>query len=202
MSLTNTINFRNLQGDLFGGLTAAIVSLPLALAFGVASGAGPVAGLYGAVCVGFFAALFGGTPTLISEPTGPMTVVMTAIVGSMTAANPENGLAMAFTVVMLAGIFQIFFGIFKLGKYITLMPYSVISGFMSGIGVILIILQIAPFVGQANPKGGVLGMVQNLPLLLTKINPAETALGLLTLAIIFFMPAKLKRFAPPQINNY
>ncbi|MBC6432401.1 SulP family inorganic anion transporter [Nostoc sp. HG1] len=199
MSLTNTINFRNLQGDLFGGLTAAIVSLPLALAFGVASGAGPVAGLYGAVCVGFFAALFGGTPTLISEPTGPMTVVMTAIVGSMTAANPENGLAMAFTVVMLAGIFQIFFGIFKLGKYITLMPYSVISGFMSGIGVILIILQIAPFVGQANPKGGVLGMVQNLPLLLTQINPAETALGLLTLAIIFFMPSKIKRFAPPQL---
>jgi len=74
MSLTNIIHFRNLRGDLFGGVTAAIVSLPLALAFGVASGAGPVAGLYGAVCVGFFAALFGGTPTLISEPTGPMTV--------------------------------------------------------------------------------------------------------------------------------
>ncbi|MBD2728258.1 SulP family inorganic anion transporter [Nostoc sp. FACHB-892] len=199
MSLTNTIHFRNLRGDIFGGVTAAIVSLPLALAFGVASGAGPVAGLYGAVCVGFFAALFGGTPTLISEPTGPMTVVMTAIVGSMTAANPENGLAMAFTVVMLAGIFQIFFGIFKLGKYITLMPYSVISGFMSGIGVILIILQIAPFVGQPNPKGGVLGMVQNLPQLLTQINPAETALGLLTLAIIFFMPSKIKRIVPPQL---
>ncbi|MBW4688027.1 MAG: SulP family inorganic anion transporter [Komarekiella atlantica HA4396-MV6] len=199
MSLTNTIHFRNLRGDLFGGLTAAIVSLPLALAFGVASGAGPVAGLYGAVCVGFFAALFGGTPTLISEPTGPMTVVMTAIVSSMTANNPENGLAMAFTVVMLAGIFQIFFGIFKLGKYITLMPYSVISGFMSGIGVILIILQIAPFVGQPNPKGGVLGMVQNLPNLLANINPAETVLGLLTLAIIFLMPSKIKRFAPPQL---
>ncbi|MUG96184.1 STAS domain-containing protein [Scytonema sp. UIC 10036] len=199
MSLTNTIHFRNLRGDVFGGVTAAIVSLPLALAFGVASGAGPVAGLYGAVCVGFFAALFGGTPTLISEPTGPMTVVMTAIVSSMTASNPENGLAMAFTVVMLAGIFQIIFGIFKLGKYITLMPYSVISGFMSGIGVILIILQIAPFVGQPNPKGGVLGMVQNLPELLTKINPVETALGALTLAIIFFMPKKLKRFAPPQL---
>ncbi|MBD2345634.1 bicarbonate transporter BicA [Anabaena subtropica] len=199
MSLTNTINFNNLRGDLFGGLTAAIVSLPLALAFGVASGAGPVAGLYGAVCVGFFAALFGGTPTLISEPTGPMTVVMTAIVSSMTASNPENGLAMAFTVVMLAGLFQIFFGVFKLGKYITLMPYSVISGFMSGIGVILIILQIAPFVGQPNPKGGVLGIVQNLPDLLTKINPAETILGALTLAIIFLMPSKIKRYAPPQL---
>lgn len=199
MSLTNTIHFRNLKGDLFGGLTAAIVSLPLALAFGVASGAGPVAGLYGAVCVGFFAALFGGTPTLISEPTGPMTVVMTAIVSSMVANNPENGLAMAFTVVMLAGIFQILLGIFKLGKYITLMPYSVISGFMSGIGVILIILQIAPFVGQPNPKGGVLGMVQNLPQLLSNINPVETALGAMTVAIIFLMPAKLKRIAPPQL---
>ena len=199
MQLTNTIHFRNLQGDLFGGLTAAIVSLPLALAFGVASGAGPVAGLYGAVCVGFFAALFGGTPTLISEPTGPMTVVMTAIVSSMTANNPDNGLAMAFTVVMLAGVFQILFGIFKLGKYITLMPYSVISGFMSGIGVILILLQIAPFLGQPNPKGGVLGMVQALPELLSKINPVETSLGCMTLAIIFLIPSQYKRFAPPQL---
>ncbi|MBD1904022.1 SulP family inorganic anion transporter [Funiculus sociatus GB2-A5] len=199
MQLTNRIHFRNLRGDLFGGLTAAIVSLPLALAFGVASGAGPVAGLYGAVCVGFFAALFGGTPTLISEPTGPMTVIMTAIVASLTAANPENGMAMAFTVVMLAGLFQIIFGIFRLGKYITLMPYSVISGFMSGIGVILIILQIAPFLGQASPKGGVLGTISNLPQLLANINPAEAALGALTVAILFLTPSKLKRFVPPQL---
>lgn len=199
MQLTNRIHFRNLQGDLFGGVTTAIVSLPLALAFGVASGAGPVAGLYGAVCVGFFAALFGGTPTLISEPTGPMTVVMTAVVASLTASDPENGLAMAFTVVMLAGIFQILFGIFRLGKYITLMPYSVISGFMSGIGVILVILQLAPFLGQQAPKGGVLGTLTNLPNLLSNINPAAAILGALTLAIIFLMPRKLKRVAPPQL---
>lgn len=199
MQLTNRIHFRNLRGDLFGGVTAAIVSLPLALAFGVASGAGAVAGLYGAVCVGFFAALFGGTPTLISEPTGPMTVVITGIIASLTASNPENGLAMAFTVVMLAGVFQILFGIFKLGKYITLMPYSVISGFMSGIGVILIILQIAPFVGQATPKGGVLGTVQSIPQLLSNINPAEAMLGALSLAILFFMPSKFKRIVPPQL---
>ncbi|WP_414551028.1 SulP family inorganic anion transporter [Anabaena sp. CCY 0017] len=199
MTFTNTINFRNLRGDLFGGLTAAIVSLPLALAFGAASGAGPAAGLYGAVCVGFFAALFGGTPTLISEPTGPMTVIMTAVVSSMIAKNPENGLAMAFTVVMLAGVFQILLGVFKLGKYITLMPYSVISGFMSGIGVILVLLQIAPFLGQSSPKGGVLGTVQNLPQLFANINPVETALGAMTLAIIFLMPSKVKRFVPPQL---
>jgi SulP family sulfate permease len=199
MQITNRIHFRNLQGDLFGGLTAAIVSLPLALAFGVASGAGPIAGLYGAVCVGFFAALFGGTPTLISEPTGPMTVVMTAIVLGLTTANPDKGLAMAFTVVMLAGVFQILFGLFRLGKYITMMPYSVISGFMSGIGVILIILQIAPFLGHPSPKGGVLGMLANLPQLIATVNPAEAALGALTLAIIFLMPSKLKRYAPPQL---
>jgi SulP family sulfate permease len=181
------------------GSRQAIVSLPLALAFGVASGAGPIAGLYGAVCVGFFAALFGGTPTLISEPTGPMTVVMTAIVASLTANDPENGLAMAFTVVMLAGLFQIIFGIFKLGKYVTLMPYSVISGFMSGIGVILVILQIAPFLGQAPPKGGVLGTVAAIPALLANVNPPEVILGAVTLAIIFFMPKKLKRLVPPQL---
>ena len=199
MSVTNKIRFNNLRGDIFGGVTAAVVSLPLALAFGVASGIGPIGGLYGAICVGFFAALFGGTPTLISEPTGPMTVVMTAIVASMTAANPDNGLAMAFTVVILAGFFQIIFGIFKLGKYITLMPYSVISGFMSGIGVILIILQIAPFLGQAAPKGGVMGTVQAIPDLLSKINPSEAILGIITIAIIFLMPKKIKRVVPPQL---
>ncbi len=201
MSITNEIRFSNLRGDIFGGVTAAIVSLPLALAFGVASGAGAIAGLYGAVCVGFFAALFGGTPTLISEPTGPMTVVMTAIVAGLTASNPENGLAMAFTVVMLAGLFQIIFGIFKLGKYITLMPYSVISGFMSGIGVILIILQIAPFLGQPAPKGGVLGTFMAIPQLVANVNDnlPEAILGAVTLAIIFFMPKKLKKFVPPQL---
>ncbi|MDS3860463.1 SulP family inorganic anion transporter [Thermosynechococcaceae cyanobacterium BACA0444] len=199
MQITNKINFLNFRGDLFGGVTAAIVSLPLSLAFGVASGAGPIAGLYGAVCVGFFAALFGGTPTLISEPTGPMTVVMTAIVASLTAANPDYGLAMAFTVVMLAGAFQIIFGVFKLGKYITLMPYSVISGFMSGIGVILIILQIGPFLGQSAPKGGVIGTVRALPELLSNIHPAAAILGILTVAIIFFTPQKVKRIVPPQL---
>lgn len=199
MQITNQIHFRNLKGDIFGGVTAAIVSLPLALAFGVASGVGPIAGLYGAVCVGFFAALFGGTPTLISEPTGPMTVVMTAIVIDLTSKNPEHGLAMAFTVVMLAGLFQIIFGIFKLGKYITLMPYSVISGFMSGIGVILIILQVAPFLGQAAPAGGVLGTVRAVPDLLSNIHAPEAILGAVTLLIIFLMPKKVKKLVPPQL---
>ena len=199
MSITNRIHFRNVKGDIFGGITAAVIALPMALTFGVASGAGASAGLWGAILVGFFAALFGGTPTLISEPTGPMTVVMTAVIASLTAANPENGLAMAFTVVMLAGVVQIIFGVLKLGRYVTLMPYTVISGFMSGIGVILIILQLGPFLGQASPKGGVIGTVQNLPSLVAGINPLETLLAVLTVAILFLYPSKLKKFLPPQL---
>lgn len=199
MSITNKIHFRNVKGDIFGGITAAVIALPMALTFGVASGAGASAGLWGAILVGFFAALFGGTPTLISEPTGPMTVVMTAVIAGLTAANPEQGLAMAFTVVMLAGILQIIFGFLKLGRYVTLMPYTVISGFMSGIGVILIILQIAPFLGQSSPKGGVIGTVTNLPTLLGNINPLETFLAVITVAILFLYPSKLKKFLPPQL---
>ncbi|RZM78623.1 bicarbonate transporter BicA [Leptolyngbya iicbica] len=199
MALTNRINFNNLRGDLFGGVTAAVIALPMALAFGVASGAGPAAGLYGAVLVGFFAALFGGTPTLISEPTGPMTVVMTAIIAELIAANPENGMAMAFTVVMMAGILQIIFGLLKLGRYVTLMPYTVISGFMSGIGVILIILQIGPFLGQPSPKGGVVGTLTNLPELLSNAVAPEVILAVFTIAVLFLMPKRFRRILPPQL---
>jgi len=195
----NHFNLKTLRGDIFGGVTAAIVSLPLALAFGVASGAGAEAGLYGAILVGFFAAVFGGSPTLISEPTGPMTVVMTAVLTSMIAANPDNGLAMAFTVVIIAGVFQIILGLFKLGKYITLMPYSVISGFMSGIGVILIILQLAPFLGFPNPSGGVIGAFKSLPDLIQNVKLHEFALGAITLAILFFVPKKIAKLVPPQL---
>ena len=199
LRLLNHISTNNIKGDLFGGVTAAIVALPLALAFGVASGAGAAAGLWGAVLVGLFAAVFGGTPTLISEPTGPMTVVMTAVIASLTARNPENGLAMAFTVVMLAGVFQILFGLLKLGRYITQMPYTVISGFMSGIGFILVILQIGPFLGQAIPKGGVMGTLSALPQLLANARPTEVFLALITLAILWLTPAKVKKIAPPQL---
>ncbi|USD60836.1 SulP family inorganic anion transporter [Vibrio sp. SCSIO 43140] len=189
----------NLKGDVFGGVTTAIISLPLALAFGVASGAGAEAGLWGAIMVGLFAALFGGSSTLISEPTGPMTVIMTAVLTSMMAKYPETGLAMTFTVVMMAGVFQILLGTLKLGKYVTLMPYSVVSGFMSGIGVILIILQLAPLLGQAAPTGGVVGTLTALPELLSNVDFAELFLGALTLAILFLLPKKYRQHVPPQL---
>ncbi|WP_191600157.1 SulP family inorganic anion transporter [Marinomonas algicola] len=189
----------NFIGDLFGGATTAIVSLPLALAFGAASGAGAEAGLWGAILVGLFASFFGGSTSLISEPTGPMTVVMTAVLTTMMAEHPDQGLAMAFTVVMMAGCFQILLGKLKLGKYITLMPYSVISGFMSGIGIILIILQLAPFLGQTSPSGGVPGTIMAIPNLVRNMDFAELFLGLSTLAVLFYVPKSWKKYVPPQL---
>ncbi|MCB1754826.1 MAG: SulP family inorganic anion transporter [Gammaproteobacteria bacterium] len=199
MKIFNEFHLRNLRGDLFGGVTATVIALPMALAFGVASGAGAEAGIYGAIFVGLFASLFGGSSTLISEPTGPMTVVFTAVLSTLIAADPENGKAMAFTVVIMAGALQILFGSLKLGKYVTLMPYSVISGFMTGIGVILVILQLAPFLGHASPPGGVLGTLNALPSLLQQIQPAEAALAVLTVAILFLVPAKIKQLVPAQL---
>ncbi|EJG1888118.1 SulP family inorganic anion transporter [Vibrio parahaemolyticus] len=189
----------NFKGDIFGGVTTAIISLPLALAFGVASGAGAEAGLWGAIMVGLFASLFGGSNTLISEPTGPMTVIMTAVLTSMMAKYPETGMAMTFTVVMMAGAFQILLGTLKMGKYVTLMPYSVISGFMSGIGVILIILQLSPLLGHAAPTGGVLGTLSALPETISNLKFNELFLGLLTLGILFFFPKKYRKYVPAQL---
>jgi sulfate permease, SulP family len=198
MSLINRIRFNHWRGDIFGGITAAIVALPLALAFGVASGAGAIAGLYGAILVGFFAALFGGTPTQVSGPTGPMTVVMTTVIAALVTRHPDTGLAMAFTVVMLGGILQILFGVMKLGQYITLMPYTVISGFMSGIGVIIIVLQIPPLLGNSG-SGKVLETLEQLPYYLSEANLIALGLGLLTLLIVFAIPTKLNRFLPAPL---
>lgn len=196
--LINDLKFDNFRGDFFGGLTAAIVALPLALAFGVASGIGPSAGLYGAISVGFFAALFGGTPAQISGPTGPMTVVMASTVAAFAASTSESGLAMVLTVVMLGGLFQILLGLLRLGKYITLIPYTVISGFMSGVGVIIIVLQIGPLLGHEG-TAGVVNSIAAIPTYLSDINPAAAGLGLLTLAIVFAAPARLNRILPAPL---
>ncbi len=141
---------KNIRGDIFGGLTAGIVALPLALAFGLQSGLGAAAGLYGAIFIGFFAALFGGTNTQISGPTAPMTAVSMVIIAGIVAAN-EGDLARAvpsiLIVFILSGLFQILFGVLKVGQYIRFMPYPVVSGFMTGIGVIILITQLLPMFG-------------------------------------------------------
>jgi SulP family sulfate permease len=187
---------RNFRSDLFGGLTAAVIALPLALAFGVASGAGPIAGLYGAIATGFFASLFGGTPAQISGPTGPMTVVMGAVIASHANSLPE-----AFTIVFLAGLLQILFGVLRIGKYINYTPVSVVSGFMSGIGVIIIIIQILPFLGLPTTSEGVYETLRTLATLRYEIVDVR-ALGLAigALLLIIFWPGAISKFLPPPLG--
>ena len=142
--------FSNIKGDAFGGITAGIVALPLALAFGVSSGLGPEAGLYGAIFISFFAALFGGTATQISGPTAPMTAVSMVIIAGIIAANDgsaEKALPAILTVFLLAGLIQIGLGLIGVGKYIRYIPYPVVSGFMTAIGVIILLTQILPSIG-------------------------------------------------------
>lgn len=184
------LNTSNLRGDLTGGLTAGIVALPLALALGVASGLGPMAGLYGAIAVGFFASLFGGTPSQISGPTGPMVVVLAGLFASLSG-NVE----LILTAVVLAGLFQIVFGILGVGQYIRLVPYPVISGFMSGIGAIIIILQLGRLMGH-EPPGGTIGALSYLPTALMDINFTTLALGVGTLVIAYKWPASLGKYVP------
>ena len=148
--MKNLFNFKHFKGDLFGGITAGIVALPLALAFGVSSGLGPQAGLYGAIFISFFAALFGGTNTQISGPTAPMTAVSMVVIAGILAAfegDVQKALPSILTVFLLAGVMQIGLGMLGLGKYIKYIPYPVVSGFMTAIGVIILVTQILPAVG-------------------------------------------------------
>ncbi len=188
------MNVNSRKGDIYGGATAAVVALPLALAFGVSSGAGALAGLYGAVFVGFFAAVFGGTKVQISGPTGPMTVVMALVV---THFSPN--LSAAFTVVVLAGAFQIMFGKLGFGRYIKLMPQPVISGFMSGIGIIIILLQLAPLLGHEAPNGPILIKLVALPQMLQTVNISALLLAAMALIIMVYTPSRLARLVPPPL---
>ena len=194
----NGLHFNNIRGDIYGGLTAGVVALPLAMAMGVASGVGPIAGIYGAIFVGFFAAVLGGTPAQISGPTGPMTVVMAAIFAQYTALfpdNPQYGAALAFTVVMFGGILQIAMGLFKLGRFINFVPHPVVSGFMSGIGLILILLQIGPLLGHPPPSKPLVG-AQQIPNYFGQIDLPSLMLGIVTLLIVYGVPKYL-----PKVNT-
>jgi SulP family sulfate permease len=190
------LNTSNLRGDLYGGLTAGVVALPLALAMGVASGLGPIAGLYGAILVGFFAALFGGTESQVSGPTGPMTVVVAGLAASLVAATGDAGdLSMIFTAIMLGGVLQIVFGVLRLGEYIRLVPYPVISGFMSGIGGIIMILQIGPLLGHPSPAGTVDALLY-APTAVSDLNLMALAIGLVSFVVAMKWPKQLAKYVP------
>lgn len=181
--------FKITRGDFFGGLTAGIVALPLALAFGVQSGLGAAAGLYGAIFLGFFASTFGGTPSQISGPTGPMTVVSSATIAGFIAitgsANSAIGAIVACFV--LSGILQIVMGVLKIGSLIKYIPYPVISGFMSGIGVIIILLQVFPAMGISSPSTTI-EVVNSIGGAISNINTQAVLFSALTIAIIYIFP--------------
>ncbi len=190
------MNYRldTLRGDLFGGITSAVVGLPVALAFGVVSGLGALAGLYGAIAVGFFAAVFGGTKSQISGPTGPQAVAIAVIVTSYA-----NNLAEALTVVFLSGLIQILLGVVRLGRFVAYTPHVVVSGFMSGIGLIVILLQIPPFFGLPIAEGGPIGAIQSVPTVISGLDPAALLIASVTLAVGVFWPKKLRKVLPPTL---
>ena len=183
-----------LRGDIFGGVTSAVVGLPVALAFGVASGLGATAGLYGAIAVGFFAAVFGGTRSQISGPTGPMSVAMAVIV-TMHA----DSLAEAFTIAIMAGLIQILLGVLRIGRFVSYTPYSVTSGFMSGIGIIIILIQTLPFLGWPVPTGGPLEAIRSWPEAFGDVNYGALGIAAITLAVGVAWPSRFRRYLPPTL---
>ncbi len=188
-------DFQALRGDVLGGITSAVVLLPMALAYGVVSGLGVIPGLYGAVAVGLFASLFWGTKALISGPTGPMAVAMAVVVGSYA----EN-LTEAFTIVIMAGVIQIILGLIKMGGYVAYTPYSVISGFTSGVGVIIVLLQVLPFFGASSSGGGTVGAIRAIPGAMGGINWQALTIALVTLGVTVFWPKRFRKAFPPTLG--
>ena len=182
-----------IKNNIFAGITAAIVALPLALAFGVASGAGAIAGLYGAIILGFFAAFFGGTSTQISGPTGPMTVITATAIATF-----PNDLSSVMSIILLSGLIQISFGIVGIGKWIKYIPYPVISGFMSGVGLIIIILQINPFLGVES-QSSVIMTLSEIFNTLKSIDYDSFLVASITLAIMFFTPKVISNKIPTAL---
>lgn len=189
-------DLRTFRGDLFGGITSAIVALPVALAFGVASGLGAAAGIYGAIAVGFFASVFGGTRSQISGPTPSMTVAMAVIVTTHASTLGE-----ALTVVVMGGILQVLLGISRLGRFVAYTPYVVVSGFMSGIGIIIILIQLLPFLGAPTSPHGPMGALGVLPDALADINISAVIIAVVSLAIGVFWPRRLGRYLPSPLAS-
>ncbi|HSG64000.1 MAG TPA: SulP family inorganic anion transporter [Gammaproteobacteria bacterium] len=189
----NPVTTEHWRADFRGGLAAAAVALPLGLAFGVVSGTGPVAGIYCAICTGLLAALFGGTPTQIAGPTGPMAIVMASVV-----ANFADQPGAAIAVVMLAGFIQIAFGALRLGPYIRLIPSPVLSGFASGVGCIIIVMQLNPLLGQPGATDTVSAAL-TFPESLARGNPWAVLVAAMTMGICHFTPKRVRKVVPAEL---
>ena len=190
--IAGSVSSKSIKGDCTGGLTAAIIALPMGLAFGLQSGLGPQAGLYTAIILALLASIVAGTKTLISDPTGPMTIVAATII----AEAGFNGVGKIPVVIILSfalgGIFQIMFGLIKVAQYVKYISYPVLSGFMGGIGVIIILTQWHTFLGGERP-GGIIYIILDLHTPIIEYHWSSIILGSLTLVFIYFIPKISKK---------
>jgi SulP family sulfate permease len=187
------LTYKTIAGDIFGGVTASVIALPLALAFGVASGVGAQAGIYGAIILGLVAALAGGTKVQISGPTGPMTIV-----AASTLVLFHGDVAVLMAAILLTGLFQIALGVLKVGKFVKFVPYPVISGFMSGIGIIIILLQINPLLGIEGVSSPI-DAVTSLVNIRSMFQVDALYASVIALLIVFFTPKKIARIIPTPL---
>ena len=144
--------------------------------------------------MGVFAAVFGGTRSLISGPTGSMTVAMAVIV-----TDHADNIAEAFTIVILAGLIQIVFALLRIGRYISFTPYSVISGFMTGVGVIIIVGQVLPFLGAPAATGGTIATMREFTGVFEHFGVSPLVIASLTLAVALFWPGRLNKYLPSSL---
>lgn len=179
-------------GDVLGSLNSAIVALPQALAFGVATGFGASAGVWGAIILCFIAGLLGSKVPLVSGITGPVTIVIASI---MAALNAD--ISSVILVIFMAGILQVILSLTSLPAIVKYVPYPVISGFMNGIGVIIIIMQINPLLGcpvMSNTITSISAFFKNL----NSVNYDALLIGFITLVIVFAIPKKFNKIIPSQ----
>lgn len=181
------------KGDLFGGIIAAIIAFPQALAFGVASGMGAAAGIWGAIILSLMAGVLGCNLPLVSGPTGPTAIIIATIVG-MASGNMTS----VITILVMAAIFQMIISLTSIPRMIKYVPYPVISGFLTGIGLIIIILQLAPLLGGVTQSSTIKALM-NYPLVFANINLHALGLGGVTLFILFFTPKFISKIVPVQL---
>ena len=180
-------------GDVFGGINSAIITLPQALAFGVATGFGAGAGIWGAIILCFVAGMLGPKVPLISGTTGPVAIV---VASAMIAMN--NNMQAAVTVLFTAAVFQIIASLTNIPQMVKYIPYPVISGFMNGVGIIIIILQLNPLMGH-KALSSTVETVLTLHQSILSLNHSALFIGIVTLIIVFFVPKKINKYIPSQI---